>query len=150
MQGASSCPRDNLLMTSVISSSVPVPPGNAIKASPSSIILVLREGMSSVTINSVSLSCCSSASRKHLGSTPVTRPPAASTLSAKSPIRPLLLPPYTSALPLSPIQRPSCCTACGSAGSVPRFAPRYTVMFILSTSPSGSDAPQHRAQHRRK
>ena len=40
-------------MTSVISSSVPVPPGKAIKASPSSIILRLRSAMSSVTISLV-------------------------------------------------------------------------------------------------
>ena len=43
--------------TTVISSSVPVPPGKAIKTSPSSIILLLRSNMSFVTISFVSPSC---------------------------------------------------------------------------------------------
>ena len=53
MQGASRCFRDTLLITSAISSSVPVPPGKAMKASPSSIIFALRWAMSSVTIRRV-------------------------------------------------------------------------------------------------
>ena len=48
-----SVPAETLDITSVISSSVPVPPGNAIKASPSSIILVLRSVMSWVTMSLV-------------------------------------------------------------------------------------------------
>ena len=62
--------------------SVPVPPGNAMKASPSSIIFVLRSVMSLVTISSVRPSCCSSCCTKNCGSTPVTVPPASSALWA--------------------------------------------------------------------
>ena len=131
MQGASRCLSDTLDITSAISSSVPVPPGNAINASPSAIIFVLRSVISFVTISSVSPSCCSSPFTKNSGSTPVTLPPAFRVLSAISPIRPQREPPYTSAFPLSPIHLPSSCTACFRAGSLPLFAPRYTVMFIV-------------------
>ena len=55
----------DLDITSAISSSVPVPPGNAIKASPSSIILVLRSVMSWVTISLVRPSYCTSESMKN-------------------------------------------------------------------------------------
>ena len=44
-------------MTSAISSNVPVPPGKAIKASPSSIILFLRSDISLVTISLVKSFC---------------------------------------------------------------------------------------------
>ena len=53
MQGAFSCFRDTWDMTSAISSRVPVPPGKAMKASPSSIIFALRRAMSSVTMSRV-------------------------------------------------------------------------------------------------
>ena len=55
--GALRCPNDTADMTSAISSSVPVPPGNAMNASPSSIILALRSAMSLVTIRSSIPSC---------------------------------------------------------------------------------------------
>ena len=93
MQGASRWPSETLDITSVISSSVPVPPGNAIKASPSSIILVLRSVMSWVTMSLVRPSYCTSESMKNWGSTPVTSPPAVRTLWARRPIRPLREPP---------------------------------------------------------
>ena len=100
-------------------------------ASPSSIIFVLRSGMSFVTIRRVIASYSKPASMKNCGSTPVTSPPAMSTLSASSPMSPALEPPYTRALPLSPIHVPSSRTALLSVESFPSFAPRYTVMFIL-------------------
>ena len=54
MHGALRCLSDTFDITSVISSSVPVPPGSAMNASPSSIIFALRSDMSRVTISSVS------------------------------------------------------------------------------------------------
>ena len=48
----------------------------------------------------------------------------ASALAASAPIKPDFDPPYTSALPLSPIQRPSSSTACRKDVSLPSFAPR--------------------------
>ena len=44
-----SCFKDTFDMTSAISSSVPVPPGKARKASPSSIIFAFRSAMVGVT-----------------------------------------------------------------------------------------------------
>ena len=93
MHGASRCFKDTFDMTSAISSSVPVPPGKAIKASPSSIILRLRSVISSVTISLVRPSCWNSFSMKQRGSTPVTSPPESRTLSAIAPISPDLEPP---------------------------------------------------------
>lgn len=55
------------------------------KCIPSSIIFVFRSVISFVTISSVKLSYCNSASMKNFGSTPVTVPPACRTLSAISP-----------------------------------------------------------------
>ena len=134
MQGASRCFNDTLDITSAISSSVPVPPGKAINTSPSSIIFVLRSVMSFVTISSVMASYWYSISMKNCGSTPVTSPPACNTLSAISPMRPDLDPPYTRRLPLSPIQVPNSRTAFLREGSFPSFAPRYTVIFIVLPS----------------
>ena len=53
MHGAASCLSDTFDMTSLISSSVPVPPGKAMNASPSSIIFVLRSVISRVTMSVV-------------------------------------------------------------------------------------------------
>ena len=131
MHGASNCFSDTFDITSEISSSVPVPPGNAINASPSSIIFVFRSVISFVTISSVKLSYCNSASMKNFGSTPVTVPPACRTLSAISPINPDFDPPYTSAFPLAPIHVPSSRTACFRLASFPSKAPKYTVMFMF-------------------
>ncbi len=122
---------DTLDITSAISSKVPVPPGKAIKASPSSIIFALRSDISLVTISSVKPSYCATASIRNCGSTPIARPPALKALSASTPISPLFEPPYTSVLPLLPIQLPSSPTEDFSERSFPSKAPRYTVIFIL-------------------
>ena len=53
MHGASRWRSATLLMISEISSSVPVPPGNAMNASPSSIIFALRSDISFVTYSFV-------------------------------------------------------------------------------------------------
>ena len=131
MHGAESWLRDNFDITSVISSSVPVPPGNAIKASPSSIIFVFLSVISLVTISSVISSYWTSASTKNCGSTPVTLPPSISTLSASSPISPVLEPPYIKVCPFAPIHFPSSLTAIENVSSMPLLAPKYTVMFTL-------------------
>ena len=93
MQGALSCFNEILDMTSDISSSVPVPPGKAIKASPNSIIVVFLSVISLVMINSVKPSYCSSSSIKNCGFIPMTSPPASNTLSAIYPINPDFDPP---------------------------------------------------------
>ena len=111
---------------------MPVPPGNAINASPSSIIFVFLSSIFSVTISLVISSYCNSASTKNCGSTPVTSPPASNTLSAITPISPDLEPPYIRECPLSPIHVPSFFTSSANAGSFPSKAPRYTVMFIFN------------------
>ena len=93
MQGAFSFFSDTSDITSLISSSVPVPPGMAMNACPSSIILALRWGISSVTIRRVSWSHWTSCSTKKRGSTPVTSAPAAKALRARRPISPVSEPP---------------------------------------------------------
>ena len=93
MHGADSLLRQTREMISEISSKVPVPPGKAMKASPSSIILRRRSGMSSVTISRVRPGSCASLSMKNCGSTPITSPPAARVAMASSPMRPTFEPP---------------------------------------------------------
>lgn len=96
MHGASRRSRVMREITSAISSRVPVPPGNAMNASPLSIIISLRSVRSSVATSSVRSSNCGSRSMKKFGSTPITSPPAADVLSASIPMSPDLDPPYTS------------------------------------------------------
>ena len=65
---------------------------------------------------------------------PVTSPPCASTVSAITAIRPSSEPPYTRRLPLPAIHAPNSSTAFLYDGSLPSWAPRYTVMFIYRLS----------------
>ena len=95
MHGHSSWYSESFDKISLTSSNVPVAPGKAMKASPSSIILVLRSAISFSMYNLVRLSMWTPSSTNICASTPITLPPAFNVLLASSPINPVLDPPNT-------------------------------------------------------
>src|SRR6478609_6970527 len=114
--------------TSVISSSVPTPPTSTTSASPcasSSAFRVGRSGM--VTSSSApSYALC----RRNSTEIPTSRPPAALTPSASSPISPACEPPHTRVCPASPSSRAN--SAAGAVYLASReLAEQKTVMFIV-------------------
>ena len=117
------------VMTSLISSSVPIPPGRAIKASPISIMTFLRSDISPGMMSSVRSSLVTSAITKNSGVTPMVVPPLSVTPSETAPIMPALPAPYTRLWPLSAIHAPSSYALFVNSGSPPSSAPQYTVMF---------------------
>jgi len=113
------------------SSSVPKPPGIAMKDDESEAMSILRSCIVSVTI---SFSCCTgfpdtSLAARVLGITPVILPPAASTALAIVPISPMFPPPNTISMPSAGMARPSALAASTMAsarGPLGRLEPQKT------------------------
>src|SRR5690625_2133036 len=97
------------------SSSVPMPPGSATNASPSSAIRYLRACILGTTSSLVSRWWGISADRSDSGMTPWTSVPAAKAVSASTPIRPTSPPPKTTPKPRS-------ASACAKASTAPTYA----------------------------
>ena len=95
IQGLSFCPTLVHETTSVISSSVPGPPGKAIHTSPFSKMVSFLSDILSTIINSSNLSCANSLSCKKVGITPIVFPLLCITVFANIPINPALPPPKT-------------------------------------------------------
>lgn len=109
-----------------VESSVPSPPGSAIKASESSARRALRWCMVSTTSSRVSPSCPTSLAASPRGMTPITRPPPASAASAATPIKPTRPPPKTRVRPRAAIAWPSASASERYSGRRPGLEPQKT------------------------